>query len=1110
MGAIGRLCEVKRANALKTIQCPHCHKVLPENAHYCIYCGEFFASIDASQDMRAGQEVSASAGGNKQTRPLYEQNAYGSLWKGRRITSSLLDEDFGLEEEERVAEPRHVTWQKVVETPSRPPAVHPPRPPLPPQSHSILRHMPYGHARVSPAILFWCCMIVLFFLVGGGVFGIMGTLGKERTASPLGATLQITPGDVAVGATVNLRGSGFSPRAQLGLTRDDAIPVPDTGGATIITSQADGSFTDTLMIGADWMSGTHTLSVEDAITHKFTSSPIQITGMGDVLRPAHLRLSVASLDLGAGDQATNSVQKVALTNLGGDQISWKAEASQPWLSISPKSGTFSSGMKIEVEIAVDRTNLQPGSFSDQVLFSSSAGDSVLPIKMSVLALPSQNNPVLQLSPASLSFTGSDGGSAPAAQGLSISNPGQGALHWTSETNVPWLALSSLAGTINASDSQQIAVNVNTSNLLPGTYSGTITFRSDGTGGGTHNVQSITVSATITPRCTLSVTSAALSFTAASQQSTSDAKVVNVSTANCSSSLAWQATTHASWLTISQTSGSTPSRPAIGINASGLKPGTYTSSVTFSSTSGTQEVPVSLTLSQPATPALSVGPTDGLNFRGINGQGDTTTQNIQLTNTGGGTLLWSARATTGGGGNWLSLGSSSGSISAHQSSSLAVISKTLANMVPGTYSGMITITATDQQGSSIAGSPQRIPVSKVVRPNVTPSPTAPVPPTPPSVQISGTPLAFSTSAGTNPESQTIRIVNTGQTSVGWQAGAPSQPWLSISPESGNCAAGSSSTITLSASIAGLTPGLYNAQVVLKPSSGPPIIVKVSLKISRAAPTPAVAPDPTPAPTAVVQPSPTPVAIPTPVPNPTPRANPPTPTPVSQGVPPPVPTVAPTPIPTVAPTPVPTHKPTPVPTLAPTPIPTVAPTPVPTPVAVPTPVHTPRPELTAVPTPNDSGKNVPPTRPLISRPCVAASSGYLYFTTQGGDSEAQTVTLNNCGSSGTLALRSSREWLTATGGGSVGAGESRAITIQAATINQAGTYSGTITAFITTSNGRSASVVIGVTLQVKGNQPAPQPTQPSKEQSAPTPAPGEQPDPTHPPKRKARPTVPAVDQ
>ena len=185
-----------------------------------------------------------------------------------------------------MAEPRHETWQKVVETPIRSASSASTSATVssPPITLLVLRNMPdTGRSHVSPVLLFWCSVIVIFFFVGGGVFGIVGTLGRGHIASAAGAFLEITPGDVAIGATVNLRGSGFSPRAQVGFTRDTAIPVVDTNGVTIITTDGDGNFTDTVIVGSDWANGTHTINAEDAITHKLTSSPIQVTGMGDLL-----------------------------------------------------------------------------------------------------------------------------------------------------------------------------------------------------------------------------------------------------------------------------------------------------------------------------------------------------------------------------------------------------------------------------------------------------------------------------------------------------------------------------------------------------------------------------------------------------------------------------------------------------------------------------------------------------------------------------------------------------------------------------------------------------------------------------------------------------------
>ena len=152
--------------------------------------------------------------------------------------------------------------------------------------------------------------------------------------------------------------------------------------------------------------------------------------------------------------------------------------------------------------------------------------------------------------------------------------------------------------------------------------------------------------------------------------------------------------------------------------------------------------------------------------------------------------------------------------------------------------------------------------------------------------------------------------------------------------------------------------------------------------------------------------------------------------------------------------------------------------PTPVVTPTHVVTPTtPQPTPVPQPIKAPEPTPV--PAVLKPCVTAFPTYLPFvvTAQAGNPGSQVITLSNCGSAGTITLRSTNQWLTATGGGFVGAGANTAITIHAINTNQPGVYSGTITALITTRDGQVASVAIGVTLKVKGNQPPPQPTQPT---------------------------------
>jgi len=209
-------------------------------------------------------------------------------------------------------------------------------------------------------------------------------------------SLQVTPPTVALGGMLTLRGSNFYPSGRVGLTRDASIPIVDTGGTSIIHADKTGSFSDTVWVDPSWGSGPHIIRAEDAHSHRSASFQVTITGPVS-LRPPHLVSSTESIDLGNGDQTTNSTQMIALSNDGGGQITWRATATESWLLISPASGTISSDQSIHVTIAGDRSNLKVGSYNGSVIFTSNTGRSSIPVKMNVTPL--------QLTPAVFSFTG---------------------------------------------------------------------------------------------------------------------------------------------------------------------------------------------------------------------------------------------------------------------------------------------------------------------------------------------------------------------------------------------------------------------------------------------------------------------------------------------------------------------------------------------------------------------------------------------------------------------------------------------------------------------------------------------------------------------------------
>ncbi|GHO85438.1 BACON domain-containing protein [Dictyobacter formicarum] len=716
---------------------------------------------------------------------------------------------------------RRLTWQKVVETPSRPVAVYPPRPPLPLQSLPVLRHLPYSwfalpRVLFGPKSIFWVCLVLVLLLVGGGTLSMVEAFKHNSSAASQssGPALQVNPSSADVGAILSLSGSGLSPHALIGLFRDNAIPISDTNNASAIYADATGTINDTVIIGSDWGGGPHTIILEDAHTHRYISTPIQVTGSIGPLRPAHLRLSDNELDFSAGDQATNTLKKMSLSNSGAGQITWQATTTQPWLMLSPQGGTLSANMPpTDVMVAVNRADLQPGDYTAQVLFSSSAGDSKLPVKMKVLPLQAEHGPVLQLSPALLSFTGTDGGSNPDPQVITVSNPGALPLDWKATADVPWLNVSASSTRVEPSGSSTATIKVNTSSLLPGTYSAHVTFTGTGTTSVLHSPQSVYVSVTITPNCSLMVSPGMLNLTSIYQKTDHVSQAITLNqTQSCAGSVSWSAKSNTAWLSINQAHGVTPAAPTVVASTVNLDPGNHTGSITFTSSYGTQVLLVSVAVSRSNAPSLSVG-LSTISF-GANASGTSPpAQVLSLKNSGGAALSWSASATTLVGGNWLHLNQTSGQLNAYQSMSIKVQATVLDTMTPNTYSGIIRIFVRDAAGNLLSQNPQVIPVNFVVGAACT-------------LQVSTLPLTFYGSANQVNTSgagsaNSVHVVSMTASSscksnLNWQA-SPSTTdgvkWLQVTPGSGSIAPTKLAKTQVSVKLAGLNAGPYSGQVTL---------------------------------------------------------------------------------------------------------------------------------------------------------------------------------------------------------------------------------------------------------------------------------------------------------
>ncbi len=690
-----------------------------------------------------------------------------------------------------------------------------------------------------PRVAGWVAIAIIVGLMLGGGFGIFVSLGHNvpvvSSTGPL--SLQVTPSSIAFGGTITLRGSHFTPRGRIGLTRDASIPIIDTSGSSFIIANANGSFSDTVSIDSSWTSGLHSIRAEDAHLHKSAAFPVLVTGHG-ISRPAHLALSASSVDLGSGDQATNSAQMITLSNAGGGEIDWQSTVTQSWLMLSPQSGAIAAGQQMQVTLAADRSSLQIGSYTASVIFTLNTGSITLPIKIQVTPLQPGHAPVIQVSPAALSFSGVDGSASPGSQAVTISNPGVLPLQWSaaSVTNdgSNWLSSFPQSGTVAKGDTQSVTISVNSSQLLPGVYYGSITFSSQGSPVAVNNPQTIYVSVTIASQCTIQASPGSLSFTGVYLQPAPLAKSISIGVnQGCSAPLNWTASattvTGGRWLTISASTGTTPSSPRVGINVTGLKPGNYSGSLAFSSAAGTQTVPVTLAMGQPTSPIISSAPAL-LNVNGVIGQPTPSIQSIVLSNIGGGTLLWSAVATTTVGGAWLTVTPASGVLAPQKSATLTATVTLLKTLIPGTYTGSVTITGTDSTGHVAAGSPQTLPITLIVQ-----APCALSTPLPALVfqSVAGQPAPL-------PQQITVNAVGACANALNWSAAVATVPaggaWLTATPAVGTVSVAAPSLTVAGIVNTGLLAGTYSGSITISATDsvthlavGLPQVVAVTLTV-----------------------------------------------------------------------------------------------------------------------------------------------------------------------------------------------------------------------------------------------------------------------------------------
>jgi uncharacterized protein (TIGR03437 family) len=345
-----------------------------------------------------------------------------------------------------------------------------------------------------------------------------------------------------------------------------------------------------------------------------------------------------------------------------------------------------------VVVSVNPGTLTPQNCQGNIIIVA-PGTTTPPLTIPVSMLVSSSS-LIVLSPNTINVTALAGGAA-SVQQVSVTSTDNTALTFTATaaTNPPGLTWLSVAPN-GGNTPSNLLVTINPLNLAVGTYNGSINVT-----GPNGPPESIPVTLTIVAsNAVANPTSLAFASSLGAGQSTAQTvQITGIPTGTTIGAVVTEFTaTNVNWLSASVVNNSSIS---VTTNGSQLGVGTYTGVVTVivpGAGNSPLNIPVTLTIS--ATPTLAVSPGSvAFNFQ-AGSQTFPAAQNVQVTSTGGNVAFnASFAAGTNTPGNLITVTPASGNTPS--AISLAVNQTVLAGLVPGTYTGTVTVSSASVPGGS---------------------------------------------------------------------------------------------------------------------------------------------------------------------------------------------------------------------------------------------------------------------------------------------------------------------------------------------------------------------------------------------------------------------------
>lgn len=546
-----------------------------------------------------------------------------------------------------------------------------------------------------------------------------------------------------------------------------------------------------------------------------TTIPVTLTVSNSPLLTTGAPPAPFNFQIGGAVPANQTVQIATTSSALTFNVATNLPTGQSWLLVGPLTGQASAASPATLTISVNPTGLAAGTYNGSVTVTGvGAGNQLsIPVTLNV-----SSSTLLSAAPSALTFSYQTGQTAPGPQVLTVTSSGAPlafnvAVNAGSNSNCPagWLSVNQTSGNTGATGSQlQISVNPTGVTSPPQACTGTISITSTGA----PNTVQIPVTLIVSSTPVIVVNPPSISLTGQLNTGLTQPVTLQLTSSDLTTALDFTILNPSPWLIVSPTTGKTSNNIVVRADtaATGLTVGQNTTTLTITSPSlpsgTTISIPVTLTITSNST--LSVSPAS-LTFTQAAGGAPPAAQTVQIALSNNGTGQFTAVASSGSIGNWLSVTPASGAAPGTIS-----VSVNGANLSQGTYNGSVVVSV-----PGVAGSPITIPVTLTVGPaqGLTISPAA---------------VVFNTSAGGSTSTQTVNITSTGG-QVNFTITKPSTgcDFLTVSPASGTASA-TAVAVTLTLNPANLAVGTATCALTLSAPGLQSQTINVTVNVTASVP------------------------------------------------------------------------------------------------------------------------------------------------------------------------------------------------------------------------------------------------------------------------------------